>query len=207
MLNGLDVGNLLGFLAAGLVLTTFAMRTMLPLRLVGIAGNIAFIAYGLHQGLLPVVFLHVLLLPLNIWRAVEIAGVIRRIRHARQFGIDVASLVPLMSQVRLPHGHCLFNKGDPADQLYVLIDGTVRIPEHEVEIEKGSLIGEMGLFVPGGRRTASAVCATECRLGSLSYKEVERIYFQKPEFGLALISLLAARFNHNEERLRIRLDS
>ena len=64
-MNWLDTGNLLGFMAAGLVLITFAMRTMLPLRLVGIAGNIAFIAYGLHQGLLPVVLLHILLLPLN----------------------------------------------------------------------------------------------------------------------------------------------
>jgi CRP-like cAMP-binding protein len=133
--------------------------------------------------------------------------VTRRIRHARQFGIDVSSLVPLMRQATWQPGHRLFDKGDEARHLYVVIEGTVRIPEHDVEIGSGSLLGEMGIFVPGCRRTASAVCVTQCQLGSLSYEEVERIYFQKPEFGLALISLLATRFNDNERKLRLRLEA
>jgi hypothetical protein len=207
MMNSLDMGNLLGFLAAGLVLTTFAMRTMMTLRLVGIAGNVAFIAYGLYQGLMPVVALHVMLLPLNIWRAIEIADVTRRIRHAQQLGIDVSSLVPLMQQTTWQPGHRLFSKGDEARHLYVIIEGTVSIPEHGVELGSGSLVGEMGIFVPGCRRTASAVCVTQCQLGSLSYQEVERIYFQKPEFGFALISLLATRFNDNERKLRLQLEA
>ena len=36
----------LGFLAAGLVLVTFGMRTMVPMRIAAIASNLAFIAYG-----------------------------------------------------------------------------------------------------------------------------------------------------------------
>ena len=60
----------------------------------------------------------------------------------------------------------------------------------------------MGLLVKGGRRTAGAICETPCRLASLSYEEAARLFFQNPEFGFALNSLLATRFNDNIERLR-----
>lgn len=207
LLNLPETGNVLGFLAAGLVLVTFAMRSMLPLRLVGIAGNLAFITYGVYQELIPVVLLHALLLPLNVWRAIEIAGLVRRIRHARQKGMDISSLLPLMSQANMPLGHSLFSKGDHADCMYLVVDGTVSIPEHQVEIGTGALVGEMGFFDPERRRTASAVCSSECRIASLSYREMERIFFQEPGFGLALMGLMVSRFVRNEQRLRNRSES
>lgn len=60
--------DLLGFLASGLVLTTFWMRDMLSLRLVAIASNVAFISYGHAAHILPVMVLHAILLPVNMWR-------------------------------------------------------------------------------------------------------------------------------------------
>ena len=48
----------LGFLASGLVLLTFGMRTMTPMRVAAIASNLAFIAYGLSLDLTPVWLLH-----------------------------------------------------------------------------------------------------------------------------------------------------
>ena len=44
------------------------MKNMLQLRIVAIASNIAFIGYGLGLDLMPVVALHVALLPMNSWR-------------------------------------------------------------------------------------------------------------------------------------------
>jgi hypothetical protein len=58
----------LGYLAALLVLATFSMKTMLPLRMKGIASNCVFIAYGYFTSALPVVVLHLILLPLNSLR-------------------------------------------------------------------------------------------------------------------------------------------
>ena len=58
----------LGYLASLLVFSTFYMKTMLPLRGVAIASNIAFMAYGLTGGIYPVFVLHVILLPLNCVR-------------------------------------------------------------------------------------------------------------------------------------------
>ena len=63
--------DLIGFLASALVLATFAMKDMRRLRATAIASNLAFIGYGAINGLLPVLVLHLLLLPLNLRRFFE----------------------------------------------------------------------------------------------------------------------------------------
>jgi hypothetical protein len=63
--------ELLGYVASALVLTTFWMRRMVMLRAVAIASNVAFIAYGFLAGIMPVLLLHALLLPLNLYRVVQ----------------------------------------------------------------------------------------------------------------------------------------
>jgi hypothetical protein len=60
-----------GYLASLLVLATFCMRGMVALRVVAIASNVAFIAYGWLVGIHPVLILHLVLLPTNAWRLVQ----------------------------------------------------------------------------------------------------------------------------------------
>ena len=60
--------DVLGYAAAALVLATFSVRSIVPLRMVAIASNLLFIAYAASAHLLPVLVLHALLLPLNAWR-------------------------------------------------------------------------------------------------------------------------------------------
>ncbi|RZA11398.1 MAG: hypothetical protein EOP02_32350 [Proteobacteria bacterium] len=62
----------LGYVAAALVLATFCMRSMLSLRVVAIASNLAFISYALLARIDPVLLLHTVLLPMNVWRLIEI---------------------------------------------------------------------------------------------------------------------------------------
>ena len=64
--------DLLGYLASLLVLATFCVRRMVTLRLLAIASNLAFVAYAASAGVAPVLMLHVLLLPMNVWRLAEI---------------------------------------------------------------------------------------------------------------------------------------
>ena len=66
--------DLLGYLASVLVLATFCMRGMATLRLLAIASNLAFIAYAVSADIAPVLLLHALLLPMNVWRLAEIAA-------------------------------------------------------------------------------------------------------------------------------------
>ena len=61
----MTASDLTGFAASALVLLTFAMNDMRLLRAVGILSNVAFIIYAGLNCLLPVLLLHVLLLPIN----------------------------------------------------------------------------------------------------------------------------------------------
>lgn len=55
-----------GYVASALVLLTFAMKHMIPLRIVALASNVAFLTYGLGMQLMPVVVLHCALVPINV---------------------------------------------------------------------------------------------------------------------------------------------
>jgi hypothetical protein len=57
-----------GYMASCLVVIAFCMKDILILRVVAIASNCAFLAYGLGLGLAPVWALHAILLPINCWR-------------------------------------------------------------------------------------------------------------------------------------------
>ena len=70
----------IGYLASLLVLATFSMRDMVSLRVVAIASNIAFIAYGALAEISPVLLLHVVLLPVNMLRLAESVRSVLRCR-------------------------------------------------------------------------------------------------------------------------------
>ena len=63
--------DLVGYLASMMVLLAFMTKEMRLLRVLAILSNIAFIAYGVLDWLLPVLCLHVLLLPVNALRLRE----------------------------------------------------------------------------------------------------------------------------------------
>lgn len=70
----------IGYLASLLVLAAFCMRGMVALRLVAIASNLAFIAYGALDHLEPVLLLHAVLLPTNLYRLAQALREERRLR-------------------------------------------------------------------------------------------------------------------------------
>src|SRR3954451_21215442 len=63
--------ELIGFLGAGLMIVTLAMRTMIPLRMVGIASNVVQIAFAVLAGITPMLIQHAILLPMNVYRHAE----------------------------------------------------------------------------------------------------------------------------------------
>jgi hypothetical protein len=73
--------DMIGFLASGLVVAAFFMRQMIPLRVLALCSNVAFLAYGLRFGLLPVWTLHAVLLPMNGCRLAQ--AMLSRSPHAR----------------------------------------------------------------------------------------------------------------------------
>jgi hypothetical protein len=61
-----------GYIASGLVLSTFSVTSMRRLRLLGIGSNVSFICFAVMTGVLPILILHSLLLPINISRLIQI---------------------------------------------------------------------------------------------------------------------------------------
>jgi hypothetical protein len=57
-----------GYAASGLTLATFAQKAMLPMRIMAIGANFCFIGYGAMGWFMPVLVLHVILLPINLVR-------------------------------------------------------------------------------------------------------------------------------------------
>jgi hypothetical protein len=70
----MNAWNAIGFLAAGLVITAFCMKDILHLRIIAVASNVAFLAYGVALGLIPVWLLHAVLLPVNLVRLWQVDG-------------------------------------------------------------------------------------------------------------------------------------
>jgi hypothetical protein len=68
-MNGADS---LGWCAAALTLLTFAARDMRLLRMAALAANLCFIAYATAIQLWPVLALHLVLVPVNLLRLMEL---------------------------------------------------------------------------------------------------------------------------------------
>ena len=69
----------------------FGMKDMVNLRIVAICSNIAFIMYAIALNLVPVLILHVILLPLNGWR---LMGALKQ-RSATMVGRSSVPLRPV----------------------------------------------------------------------------------------------------------------
>jgi hypothetical protein len=156
----LNFVDLLGWGAGALVLTSFYLKTMIPLRTVAIASNVAFAGYGLMSGAMPIVVLHCLLLPLNILRLTQMRALVRRVKRASRGNLSMDMLVPYMNMRTAPAGTKLFERGDYAEEVFLILKGRVRIVGAGVIVKPGQLIGEMGLFSPGQKRTDSAAYGT-----------------------------------------------
>jgi hypothetical protein len=79
--------ELVGYVASALVVVTFTMKDMIALRIAAACSNVAFLAYGCSLGLGPVLSLHAVLLPLNLWRLAQVG----RARAAQRIETGLAA--------------------------------------------------------------------------------------------------------------------
>ena len=186
-----------GWVASALVFSTFFMTTMLRLRIIAIASNLAFMSYallGLVAGdfgrLYPIFVLHAALLPLNVSRLHQLRKLIAAVTDATGEP-SIRTLAPYLTLETYGSGETLFRRGDSADRLYLVQHGTVTIPERDAELTAGEVFGEIGLFASDGRRTASAVCATDCRLLTLPAAKTVQACHQDANLAVLLARLIA----------------
>ena len=177
------------------------MRAIFPLRAIAIVSNIAFIAYAVGASNTPILVLHMALLPLNVVRLIQHRRLLRQIRIAAEQEPNIEVLAPLMATTQWRAGETVFAKGDTADAIHVLLKGRVELPEVGATLEPGAIFGEISLFLADNRRMATAVCAENCEIGSISAARVIELMVIDPRFGLFLTRLIASRMDENLRRL------
>lgn len=189
-----------GYLGGLMTLTTFSMKTMLHLRMVGIAANLAFITYGVLGQVYPVLVLHLVLLPLNAWRLRQLLQLTRQIREIAGSRLSMDWLKPFSRRKTSQAGETLFRRGDAAAEVLFVLGGRFRAVEADVPLGQGDVIGELGLVNREHRRTQTIVCEEAGSLLALTYDEVRQMYYQNPRFGFFFLDLVAERLMRDAER-------
>jgi CRP/FNR family cyclic AMP-dependent transcriptional regulator len=201
----MGVAEFAGYVAALLVFLTFYMKTMVPLRVVGLCSNCAFITYGFLAELHPILILHCLLLPLNSLRLRQMLLLTKQVREASRGDLNMDWLKPFTSSRWIEHGDVLFHKGDHADDMLIVVTGRYRVRELGIDIAAGDVVGELGLLAPNQSRTQTLTCVEAGKVLQIGYEHVKKLYYQNPRFGFFFLQLITRRLFENIGKLESKL--
>ena len=187
----------LGYVGAVLSISANSMRTMIPLRCVGIVTNCTFIAYGFLCAVYPTLIVNLVVLPINVLRLRQMLVLVRQVRRAAASDLSLDWLKAFMARRPVARGEILFAKGDAAACMYCVLEGRLRLRETGLELGPGAVVGEMGLLSPDNRRTQTLECVEAGTLLSIGYDELRQLYFQNPAFGFYFLRLTSGRLFQN----------
>jgi CRP/FNR family transcriptional regulator, cyclic AMP receptor protein len=189
--------EVLGYCGAALAIIGSSMRTMIPLRIIGIVTNVVFLTYGIALGLYPTMIVNGVLLPLNGWRLFQMIQLVRQVRKAACGDLSMDWLKPFMSRQRVAAAAKLFEKGDIADRMFFTLSGRYRLTESGHQLGPGVIVGELGLLSPDQRRTQSVECIEAGEVLTITYDELRQLQFQNPAFGFYFLRLTSRRLFEN----------
>lgn len=198
-------GDLLGYVGGILVIVTYAMRTMIPLRSVGLASDAIMLASGVAAWFWPTIVLELIVLPVNAVRLVQMIRLTHRVEEATHGDLSMDWLKPFMSRRHAAAGEVLFHKGDKAAEMFYIVSGRFRLAESGIELPTGEVVGELGLLAPEQRRTQTLQCVEDGEMLVISYSSVRQLYYQNPRFGFFFLQLATKRLFQNHARLEAQL--
>ena len=97
-------------------------------------------------------------------------------------------------QVEFAKGETIFSLGDPADYVYVVLDGEVEIVHRDEPLAAelpGGVFGEMALV--DANRAASAAALRPSRLARITRDQFADLIREDPEIAFHLIGVIANR--------------
>ncbi len=191
--------ELFGIAAAAASLYAAHAKTIIPLRVAAIAANFLAMAYSFMHGTYPTFALNAVLLPLNAWRLHAMLGLIRDIDVATKSDMNVDWLLPYTRPKHFRAGDIIMERGECATAAFYIVTGEVELVEINETLGKGTLLGEIGLFTPDGRRTMTVRCKSDVQAAMIDYDQVKQLYFQNPQFGFRLLHLIVARLQKSGE--------
>jgi CRP/FNR family transcriptional regulator, cyclic AMP receptor protein len=104
-------------------------------------------------------------------------------------------------------GEIIFEENDPADEMYILITGTVGIHKKVndaykmlIELKEGDMFGEMAI-IDKKPRSARAVALTSVQLFPVNEILLSQLIKTNPEFTLRLVKILSNRLRESNYQI------
>lgn len=116
---------------------------------------------------------------------------------------ELDRLMAALDVVNLKSGDILFREGDVPEHLFIMVSGELEInmgsgTDNEIVLnvlKEGEYFGEMGLIMPGGRRTAGARARGDVVLLSMSRNRFVELMQHHPQLANAMVSVLSQRLD------------
>jgi CRP-like cAMP-binding protein len=137
--------------------------------------------------------LHLILLPVNTIRLIQIQRLVRGMQNAQSGELSIESLLAFMSQREYAAGHVLVRKDERADRMYYLVKGQVEVKEIGKVLGPGNVLGEIGVFARDQKRMATVQCVSNCQILELTEAKAKEIYYQNPAFAYAVLQVIISR--------------
>jgi hypothetical protein len=201
VLANINFANMLALIGATLYVVTLMVRTIVPLRVIGIISMVFFIAYGALAGAVATFLLYLLSLPINVIRLRQMLTLVKKARLSAQGDLSMDWLRPFMTPRKCKKGEILFEKGDLAKEMFYTVSGNFRIKEIGIELPPGRVLGELGFIDPNNKRTATVESLENGEVLTITYDRLLELYFQNPEFGYYFLRLTTERLMQNIARL------
>ena len=187
------------------VIATTTMRTMIPLRVLGICTNLVLIATAIPARNYLIIVVQMLVLMVNAYRLHQMLQLVRDVKKSVHSDLSMDWLKPFMTERKCATGDVLFYKDEKAEDMLYIVSGRFRLVESGIELPVGAIVGELGMLSPSNMRTQTLECIEGGLILSVSYTKVEELYVQNPEFGFYFLRLASARLFENIEKLEQRL--
>jgi CRP-like cAMP-binding protein len=183
-----------GYAAALLTFLAFFMKDSIRLRQVALLSNVFYALWSAGVHLYPTLALHLALFPVNVVRLVQLTRERRMIDEAIAANeLSAEWLMDFMERRTFAAGEVIFHRGDPADAMYFVADGKLRLVELGIDVEPGALLGEIGIFSPAGVRTQSVEAVDKSLVYVLRRDDALALYRRDPAFGIYLVRLITRR--------------
>ena len=200
-LANINFANMLALVGAIFYVATLMVRTIVPLRVIGIISMVFFIGYGALAGAVATFLLYLLSLPINVIRLRQMLTLVKKAKLSAQGDLSMDWLRPFMTPRKYRKGDVLFHKGDVAKEMFLTITGKFLVDEIGVELPPGRIMGELGFIAPENRRTQTVKCIEDGEVLTITYDKLLELYFQNPEFGYYFLRLSSERLMQNIARL------
>jgi hypothetical protein len=191
--------------ASVFIVATTTMRTMIPLRILGILTNLVLIGTAIPGRNYLVIVVQALVLVLNSYRLHQMLQLVRDVKKSVNSDLSMEWLKPFMTERKCETGEVLFYKDEKAEDMLYIVSGRFKLVESGIELPVGAIVGELGMLSPSNLRTQTLECTEAGLILSVSYTKVEELYVQNPEFGFYFLRLASARLFQNVATLEQRL--